>query len=257
MRIPIIIFVLFILIFPSLARAQMNKPFEIYLSTKPFDFKIIQLEMKPDPVQEGQLIHFEVVISNASPYSAKVNLFLKERDKIISSLYDVRLYPGYNQVVFPKSQYRFLRNEHCFTVEVDIGRTRRAVDTTRKFCARKSYYGWTLGPFWIGPLFVESLEMYPDPAQPGQEIKLKVRLRNDGPSIRASIRINDRDEVVAELREVFLPGGYGEYYFPYTRYFFQRQDHCFTVYVDVENTLLRVDSAREFCARSLGWTLRP
>jgi len=248
----------FLILFPSLAQSQADKFFELFRPRiDPTDLRIIQLEMKPDPVREGQLITFQVMISNQSSYSAKVSLYIKEKDRVLSSLHDIRIYPGYNQVVFPESPHRFSRDEHCFTVEMDIERTRRPVDAVRKFCARRSYYGWTLSTQWIGPLFVEELEMFPDPAYPGQEIRFRVRLRNEGPSIRANLRVNDRDQMVVELRDTFLPSGYSEYYFPYTRYFFQRSDHCFTVFVEYERFPHKANSTREFCARPLGWTLRP
>jgi hypothetical protein len=109
----------------------------------------------------------------------------------------------------------------------------------------------------MGPLFVEDLDMYPDPASSGQEVRFRARLRNDGSPVRANLRIQDRDQVVAQLNDVFLPRGHYEFVFPYTRYQFQRFDHCFTVIVDVERTPYRVDAAREFCAKPFGWSLKP
>ncbi|MCX8116403.1 MAG: hypothetical protein N3G78_00545 [Desulfobacterota bacterium] len=221
------------------------------------DLQILQLEMIPDPVWEGQRIRFEAILSNFSQYSARLSFFVKDRDEVVTSAQDIWVKPGHNRIVFPSTGYRFSRFEHCFTVEVDIERTRRPVDLLREFCARRTYAGWTLKEAKIGPLFVEDLEMFPDPARPGQEIRFRVRLRNDGPPLRADLRLQDRDQTLAVLNDVHLPNGYAEYYFPYTRYTFQRFDHCFTVLVDVERTPYRTEAAREFCARPLGWTLRP
>lgn len=247
-----------LILFPALANSQADKFFEIFKPrVEPSDLKILQLEMRPDPIREGQLVSFQATVSNQSPHSARVTLFIKERDRIISSLHDIRLYPGHNQINFPETHYRFSRDEHCFIVEVDIERTRRPVDAVKKFCARRSYYGWTLSPQWAGPLFVEDIEMVPDPVQPGQEVRFRVILRNEGPPIRANLRITDRDQIVAEVRDVFLPSGYSEFHSPYTRYLFQRSDHCFTVFVDFERFPYKAQSKREFCARPLGWTLRP
>ena len=109
----------------------------------------------------------------------------------------------------------------------------------------------------MGPLFVEDLDMYPDPVNSGQEVRFKARLRNDGNPVRANLRIQDRDQVVAQLNDVLLPHGAFNFSFPFMRYQFQRFDHCFTVIVDVERTPYRVDAAREFCARPYGWSLRP
>lgn len=111
----------------------------------------------------------------------------------------------------------------------------------------------------IGPLFVEDLDLLPDPVMPGQEVLFKARIRNDGGLLRPKILIQDRDQVVTQLDDVLLPRGVSDLLFPSTRYQFQRSDHCFIVIVDVERTHYRVDAAREFCARprGRGWTLRP
>jgi hypothetical protein len=60
---------------------------------------------------------------------------------------------------------------------MEIERMRRPLDAVRKFYARRFYYGWKLSPQWTGPLFVEELEMFPDPVHPGQEIRFRVRIK--------------------------------------------------------------------------------
>ena len=109
----------------------------------------------------------------------------------------------------------------------------------------------------IGPLYVKDLDMDPASATPGQDIRFKVRLRNDGRAIRENVRIQDKDQVVVHVENVSIPRGYSDFQFPYSRYSFQRFDHCFTVLVDFERTPYPVDAAREFCAKPVGWTLRP
>ena len=224
---------------------------------QPGDLRILQLEMNPDPVREGEWVSFQVVVSNLSRHSGRVKLFIKDRDKMVAAVYDVVLRPGDNRVAFPQTNYRLQRSEYCFTVEVDIERSRRPVHLAKEFCARRTFEGWTMASHGVGPLFVEDLDMYPDPVNPGQDVRFKARLRNDGSPVRANIRIQDRDQVVTQLNDVFVPRGHSEFVFPYTRYSFQRFDHCFTVFVDVERTPYRVDAAREFCARLYGWSLRP
>jgi len=109
----------------------------------------------------------------------------------------------------------------------------------------------------IGPLYVEDLGMNPDPAATGQNVRFRVKLRNDGRPIRGTIRIQDKDQIVVLVENVSIPRGYSNFQFPYTRYSFQRFDHCFTVLVDFERTPYPVDAAREFCAKPTGWTLKP
>ncbi len=249
-------------LFPAIAQSQPERVFEKFRDRfgprlHPKDLQITELEISPDPVKEGQPIHFRAVVSNLSNYSGRVSLFVKDRDEVITSLYDVYLQPGQNRITFPQTRYRFSRYEHCFTIEVDIEQTRGPVDLTKDFCAQRTLYGWSLRGPRVGPLFVEDLDMIPDPVRTGQEIRFRVRLRNEGRPLRATIRIQDKDETIVELEDVFLPRGHSEHYFPHRRYSFLRFDHCFTVIVDTERTPYRVDAVREFCAKPLLWTLKP
>ena len=170
---------------------------------------------------------------------------------------DVHIHSGENRIDFPVTNYRFSRSDHCFAVEADIENTRRPIDLSKEFCARRTSNGWTMSDRGISPLYVEDLNMNPDPVTPGQEIRFKVRLRNDGRPIRGNMRIQDEDQVVVQVENVFIPRGYSDFQFPFTRYSFQRFDHCFKVLVDIERTPYPVDAAREFCAKPTGWTLRP
>jgi hypothetical protein len=187
---------------------------------------------------------------------------VKDRDEVISEARDVNINPGENRIDFSATNYRFSPGDHCFTVDVDIERNRRPIDLAKEFCARRTAMGWTLGdkgmgPLGIGPLYVEDLDTNPDPMTPGQDVGFRVRLRNDGRPIRGNIRIQDKDQVVVQVENVLIPRGHSDFQFPYTRYSFQRSDHCFTVLVDIERTPYPVDAAREFCAKPMGWTLRP
>lgn len=249
----------FWLLFPSLVQSQSDKLFERFLGPmlQPGDLRVLQLEMNPDPVREGQWMSFQAVVSNLSKHSGRVNLFIKDRDEVIAAVNDVVLRPGDNRISFHQINYRFQRQEYCFTVEVDIERSRRLIDVAKEFCAQRTYQGWSIRVPRVGPLFVEDLGMWPDPVQPGQEVRFKARLRNDGSPVRANLRIQDRDQVVAQLNDVLLVHGAFDYWFLLTPYQFQRFDHCFTVVVDVERTPYRVDAAREFCARPFAWSLKP
>ena len=213
--------------------------------------------MDPDPVREGQGVRFQAVISNLSRHLGRVSLFVKDKDEVVAAVEDVPLRPGDNRIVFPQTCYRFQRQDSCFTVEVDIERSRRPIDLSKEFCARKTYQGWRMRAPRVGPLFVEDLGMIPDPAQPGQEVRFRAKIRNDGNPIRADIQIQDKDQVVAKLNDAFIIHGSLDYWFLLTPHKFQRFDHCFTVIVDVEKTPYRLDAAREFCAKPYGWSLRP
>ncbi len=241
-----------ILWLPSFAQSQPFGP-----KLQPGDLKVIELRINPDPVREGQRMNFQAILANASKHSGEVSLFIKDKDEVVTAIFDMWIKPGENRITFPETKYRFTREEYCFTVEVDIERTRRSIDVAREFCARKTFQGWSMTIPRIGPLFVEDLDMVPDPAKPGQEIRFRARLKNNGKPLRADIRIQDRDQIVSQLTDAFIPHGHFDFYFPFTRYQFQRHDHCFIVVVDVERTPSRVDASREFCAKPYGWSLRP
>ena len=247
---------------PELAQAQWDKKIDRFLQKgesriRPEDLKIVELEFSPDPVREGQRISFQIILENNSRHSTRITLTIKDRDEIISEAKDVQIHPDKNRIDFPATNYRFSRSDHCLTVEADIGQTRQRIDLAKEFCARRTRSGWTLSDRGIGHLLVEDLDIYPDPVTPGQEIRFQVRLRNDGRPIRGDIRIQDKDQVVVQVENITIPRGLSDFQFPYTRYSFQRFDHCFTVLVDFERTPYPVDAAREFCAKPTGWTLRP
>jgi hypothetical protein len=246
-------------LFPSFAQSQPDKGFERSSGRGRHsgDLRVLQLEMDPDPVREGQSVSFQAVILNPSRHSGRVSLFVKDKDEVVTAVEDVSLKPGDNRIVFPQTRYRFHRRDSCFTVEVDIERSRRPVDLEKEFCARRTYQGWSMRAPRVGPLLVEDLDMVPDPVQPGQEVRFKAKIRNDGNPIRANIRIQDKDQVVAQLNDAFLKHGTFDYWFLQTLHKFQRFDQCFIVIVDVERTPYQVDSKREFCAKPYGWTLRP
>ena len=250
---------------PSLAQAQSqaDKILERVFGReesriRPEDLRVLQLEISPDPVRQGQRVAFRVTLSNGSRHSARVTLAIKDKDETISEVRDALLRPGDNQVNFPESSYRFSRSDQCFTVEADIDRTWSRIDTSMEFCAKRTNLGWSLSDKGVGPsLYVEELEMYPDPATPGQEIQFRITLRNDGRPIRGHVRIQDRNQLVAQVENVSIPRGSTEFQFPPSWYIFERFDTCFTVLVDFERTPYPVDASREFCAKPMGWTLRP
>lgn len=252
-----------LLIFSAPVEAQLGKILDKFLeggeqTIRPEYLKVLQLETSPDPVQEGQDVAFRVTIANSSRDSGRVTLAVRDKNQIISEVRNAVLRPGDNKIDFPETTYRLSRSGRCFTIEAEVEYTRTPIAAVREFCAKRTQAGWTLGDKGIGSLYVEDLAMYPDPASPGQDIRFKVKLRNDGRPIRGHIQIKDRDQVVAELENAVVLQGVKEYQFPPGKYTFQRSDTCFTVSVDFEQTPLPVDtSGKQYCARPVGWTLKP
>ncbi len=243
-----------LVLMPSLVLSQPVRPDP---GRRPEALQVLTLDMVPDPAREGQRIRFSITLLNRTSYSGRANLSIKDQDELVVEARGVMLQPGNNRVDFPDAGYRFSRRDPCFTVEVDIAGTRRPVDFARGFCAHRTSAGWTLSQVSIGPFLTEDLEMVPDPARPGQEVRFKVRLRNGGTPIRGNIGIRDRDEYVGWIQNVWIEPGSAEYPFPGTGYTLQRFDHCFAVVVEAEGKRYDTQAAKEFCARPLGWTLRP
>ena len=116
-------------------------------------------------------------------------------------------------------------------------------------------------PFGHGDLQVTEMGMAPDPVQEGQRVRFYLMIYNRSyHSGRARVMIQDRDQRVSEVEDVFLrPHAVSNVQFPFTNYRFSRHDHCFTVLVDLAGTYHSVDLSRKFCARPAGkgiWTMK-
>src|SRR4030042_2183302 len=81
---------------PSLAQAQADKLLERFFgreesTIRPEDLRVLQLEISPDPVRQGQRVVFRVTISNSSRHSGRVTIVIKDKDQIISEAGNVPL----------------------------------------------------------------------------------------------------------------------------------------------------------------------
>lgn len=251
------------LISPALADAQLDKFLEGVFgrgeeSIRLEQLKVLQMEISPDPVREGRRVFFRATISNSSRHSGRVTLAVTDRDQIISQAKDIVLGPGDNQIDFPETNYRFSGSDRCFYIEVQSERVRTPISGAMDFCAKRTYEGWTMSDRKVGNLHVEDLEMFPDPVSPGQEVRFTVRLKNEGRPVRGQIRIQDRDQLVAQIEHIAIPRGLAEFQFPRSPYTFQRMDTCFTVTVDPERNPYPDDALRkEYCATPVTWSLKP
>ncbi|HUL20126.1 MAG TPA: hypothetical protein VLZ10_01645 [Thermodesulfobacteriota bacterium] len=77
----------FLCVFPSWIQSQPDKFFEKLLGPmllQPGDLRILQLEMNPDPVREGEWVSFQAVLSNLSRHPGRGSLFIKDRDEVVA-----------------------------------------------------------------------------------------------------------------------------------------------------------------------------
>jgi hypothetical protein len=109
--------------------------------------RVTDLTMSPDPALQGQRIKFSMSIVNDSSHSRRVSIAIRDGDELVSEVSDIRVRPGTNRIKFPYSGYRFSRQDHCFVVLVDIERSSRPVDLARRFCAQRTYRGWSLSGY--------------------------------------------------------------------------------------------------------------
>ncbi len=102
--------------------------------------RVVDLDMSPDPIAEGQRIDRWLVRLRADANGeCRTVIRLREtsgdevgRERVF------RLRPGDNEIeIEPNERYRFTRSEHCFQVIADIANTPRPIDASRRFCARQ------------------------------------------------------------------------------------------------------------------------
>jgi hypothetical protein len=236
---------------------------------QPEDLRVNELTISPDPVRTGQQAVFGVTVYNRSSWTGKVRLLVRDRDEVAVEAPDVLIRPGANRLELPRTGYRFSREDHCFTVLVDIEGTWRPLDLAKRFCAERTQGGWTLSATAPPPpaprlqpedLRVNEMTMNPSPVRTGQQVRFGITVHNRSAwAGRIRLVIRDRDEVVVEANDVQVRPGPNRVEFPRTGYRFSRNDHCFTVLVDIEGTWRPVDLAKKFCAGRTagGWTLQP
>ena len=251
-----------VLTVPILADAQLDRALEGLFGRREEgvtieDLIVTQIEMFPDPVGDGQKVSFRAMITNNSPHHTRLALAVMDRDRVASQVNEAYLQSGNNVITFPDTGYQLYgRDQRCFTIGTNINRRLVRIPATADFCAKRSYAGWSMHDRGIGPLYVDDLLMFPDPVMPGQEIRFTVRLRNDGGPLRGDLRIQDRDQIVAQINNVAIPRGLSDLQIPRSRYTFQRMDTCFTVKVDIDRTPYEVDASREYCANPTAWSLK-
>ena len=211
-----VILVAFLILFPGFVQSQ---PANSNPGGRPEALTIPHLDMSTDPVREGQRVRFVMTLLNRTSFLGRSILFVKDRDEVVAEARGVLLRP---------------------------------VDLAREVCVQWAYGSLTLSEVSIGPFLVEDLEMVPDPARLGQEVRFNLRLRNSGIPVRANIRIEEGDEIVAWVDNVSVEPGMGEYQFPYTGFFLQKFDHCFSIVIEVEGKLYKAETTRELCVKPRG-----
>ncbi len=112
------------------------------------NLRVVDLDISPDPVTEGQQVRsWRVELRADVDGECATSVQIQERPGNITvgtkRVYNLR--PGVNTItVQPDGRYRFSQARHCFTVIADIEETPRDIDASGNFCAQKQGNGWTM-----------------------------------------------------------------------------------------------------------------
>lgn len=99
------------------------------------------LRMNPDPVSPGQEVSFVVRLRNDGRH-IRGNISIQDSDQVIVQTDTVRIPRGVTDFNLPGRRYTFQRMDTCFTVSVDVDRTRQQIDASEEYCANPA--AWTL-----------------------------------------------------------------------------------------------------------------
>jgi|GEM_PF-502743 hypothetical protein len=108
-------------------------------------------------------------------------------------------------------------------------------------------------------LFIQDLDMSPDPVIQGQRVRnWIVKIRFDGDrQCETDIEVREGNDLVGRGRYTLRPGVNEIQMQPAEGHRLRGREHCFTVTADLEGTRRPVDADRQFCARQLpAWSLR-
>jgi len=111
--------------------------------------RVVDLDMSPDPIAEGQRINRWLVRLRADA-SGECRTVIRIRDASgdeVGRERVFRLRPGNNEIEIENNdRYRFSRSEHCFQVIADIAGTPKPIDAARRFCAKQTEgRRWSMG----------------------------------------------------------------------------------------------------------------
>jgi hypothetical protein len=138
---------------PALAQAQMGRMLDQFAQgglerlegrLNADDLAVVQLGVSPDPIQMGQPVTFELTILNKADHAGRVNLVVKDRDRVISEARHTVLRPGENRIEFPTAGYSLDHWNTCFTVEAVVEHNMTPISSWNQFCALPM--DWSLQP---------------------------------------------------------------------------------------------------------------
>jgi hypothetical protein len=120
---------------------------EVVECTPPHRLALLDLDMRPDPVGQGESIEsWRLTVQSDRNGECRTRLEIRDQDQIVGlgeahvirpgrETYQVRAAPG----------YEFRRRDPCFVVQANVGGALTPLEAQRTFCARqRPSGGWSL-----------------------------------------------------------------------------------------------------------------
>lgn len=105
------------------------------------DLSVEGLRMNPDPAALGEEVTFEVRIKNDGR-QLKGNIRIQDGDQVVVQTDTIMIPRGMTKFNLPRTRYSLQRLDTCFTVIVDVDRSRHEIDASEEYCATPT--AWTL-----------------------------------------------------------------------------------------------------------------
>jgi hypothetical protein len=104
--------------------------------------QVVDLDMSPDPIADGQRINrwrVRLRADGTGECRTTVRIYERQTKELVAQATVRRLSSGINDIeMAPLERYRFNREEHCYQVTADIAQTEEVVDARHRFCARRA-----------------------------------------------------------------------------------------------------------------------
>lgn len=112
----------------------------------PHRLRIVDLDMAPDPVRNGQPIDlWRITIQSDWDGECSTALTVRDQNEVAGRGQAETIVPGRAVYTIPAlPDYRFQRQDACFQVEANVGGRYTRIEAQRTFCVHARPRGWSL-----------------------------------------------------------------------------------------------------------------
>ena len=125
----------------------VREPPELITCAPPYQLAILDLNVIPDPVHQGQPVEaWRLTIQSDRNGECRTAIEIRDQDQVAGAGVLPAIRPGRGVYTIPaRPNYRFQRADNCYTVLANIGDSYTRLDAHRTFCAAPiPGIGWTL-----------------------------------------------------------------------------------------------------------------